>query len=134
MLLAIATGEIYWAKKSGEKVQRESREILRELQLAKEEGEKLLQAIGRSTEKAVTEITEVIEKARLIAQEKRKEARGEKEEEEKQKEMDFVPDEKQLLVYRLADGGLGVEEIARRMSMGKGEVELILNLRRGRKL
>ncbi len=32
-------------------------------------------------------------------------------------------------IYRLEDGGLPVEEIARRMNMGKGEIQLILSLR-----
>lgn len=32
-------------------------------------------------------------------------------------------------IYRLEDGGLDVEEIARRMNMGKGEIQLILSLR-----
>lgn len=33
-------------------------------------------------------------------------------------------------IYRLADDGITVEDIARQMQMGKGEVQLILSLRR----
>lgn len=35
-------------------------------------------------------------------------------------------------VYRLAEEGLSVREIAQRTGLGQGEVELLLNLRRGR--
>lgn len=40
-------------------------------------------------------------------------------------------EEKQLLVYKYADGGMDIHEIAREMKIGKGEIKLILSLRQG---
>ncbi len=43
-----------------------------------------------------------------------------------------VPDERHALVYRLADGGLPIADIAREAERTTGEVELILALRRAK--
>lgn len=39
--------------------------------------------------------------------------------------------EKRRLVYEYADAGMDIDEIAREMQLGKGEVKLILSLRQG---
>ena len=44
---------------------------------------------------------------------------------------DLASEEKIRRVYELADSGMSIHRIAQQMSIGKGEIKLILSLRKG---